>query len=82
MHKGMTIVLANLVLAHVAAEGPSWSSPDEYLATSFATMLFHFVAAGLPWFVWRSYHDRPRIVFRALFQTLLSIGLVFAFWWS
>ena len=77
MHKGMTLVLANLVLAHVAAGSISWSSPDEYLSMSFAAMAFHFVAACLPWFVWRWYRDRPRVVI----QTLLSVGFVFAFWW-
>ena len=48
MHKGMTIVLANLVLAHIAAGGPWWSSPDEYLSTSLAAMLFHFGACRPP----------------------------------
>ena len=82
MHRGMTIALANLVLAHVATGSLSWSSPHEYLSISIAAMLFHLVAACLPWFVWRSYRDGPRVVFSTSVQTLLSVGLVFAFWWS
>ena len=81
MHKGLTIALANLVPAHTAAGSISWSSPDEYLSISLATMLFHLVAVGLPWFVWRWYRDRPLVVVQTSIQTLLSAGLVFAFWW-
>ena len=81
MHKGLTILLANLVLAHVATGSISWSSPDEYLSISLATTLFHFLAICLLWFTWRWYRDRPRVVFRTSFQALPSVGLVFAFWW-
>lgn len=81
LHKGLTIVLANLVLAHVAAGSISWSSPDEYLSTSITALLFHFVAACLPWFVWRWYRDRPNVVLQASIQALLGVGFVFAFWW-
>ena len=81
MHRGMTIALANLVLAHIAAGSVTWSSPDEYLSTSLAAVIFHIVAAYLPRIVWRWYRDRPNIVFKVSVQTLLSVGFVFAFWW-
>ena len=81
IHKGMIIVLANLVLAHIASGSLSWSAPDEYLSIAFATMLFHFVAAYLPWLVWRWYRARPRFVVLLSVQTLLSAGFVFALWW-
>lgn len=81
MHKGMTIILANLMLVHIAAGSISWSSPDGYLSISLDTTLFHFLAACLPWFTWRWYRDRPRVVFQASIQALPSVGLVFAFWW-
>ncbi|MDE0149361.1 MAG: hypothetical protein OYG32_08250 [Rhodospirillaceae bacterium] len=77
----MTILLANLMLAHIAAGPISWSLPDEYLSLSVATMLFHVVAACLPWFVWRWYRHRPRILLPTSIQALLSGGFVFAFWW-
>ena len=74
--------MANLVLAHVGAGSILWSSPDEYLSISIATMLFHLLAAYLPWLMWRWYRDRPRVVFQTPIQTLLSVGLAFAFWWT
>lgn len=74
-------MLANLVLAHMATGSISWTSPDEYLSIALATSLFHSVAAGLPWIVWRWYRENRNVVFQASFQGLLSIGLIFAFWW-
>ena len=77
----MTILLANLVLAHIVSGPVSWSLPDEYLMLSLTAILFHFAAACLPWCMWRWYRDTPHAVFRTLVQALLSCGFVFAFWW-